>query len=323
MISVQNVGSGATDVTVTITCTSGSSSGTSATLSKTALPAGASVTWALKDTTPTGLSSSSQCNGSAKVTSTSQPIVAVNSENAPAIGNTNTFEGLANGAETLYLASLSNGFYGWVSSVTVVKLSAGNTTVTIDYGNSKWTDDTCNLTDAVPSCQKFLPASQGSVQTSQTDRNTSATITSNNSAELLAVAGSSFGALSNGVNAFQGGSSEVALPNVARNYYGYVSFISCQNLSATPTTLNVGYSGSVVGAGAFTSVPYNTNSLNQGDVFQVFTPTDSAIPDKFNGGATIKANAVGAQIACQMGTSYTLAGSLPGDWADEFTGFSK
>jgi hypothetical protein len=152
MITVQNIGSDVTDVTVTFSCLNGGPTGT---LSATDVPAYASVTWALKDVMPAGFSPTTECDGSAVVTSTAQPVVAVNNQNKPTTGATNTFEAASVGGDTLYVPQLSNDFFGWNSALTIRKLNAGSTTVTIVYDDGD-PNDTCDLTDANPTCKLYI-----------------------------------------------------------------------------------------------------------------------------------------------------------------------
>ena len=95
MISVQNLGSLPADITVDISCSNVPLTGS---LSVTDLASMASHTFPLKSVVPSGFAPTSQCVGSAVVTS-DQPVVATDSQNKPASGNTNTFSGVAAGSE--------------------------------------------------------------------------------------------------------------------------------------------------------------------------------------------------------------------------------
>jgi hypothetical protein len=305
MISVQNVGTGVADVTVTITC----SDGKVGTLTQLDIPVNASKTWALKNETPTGFTAATACDGSAAITS-DQPIVAVNNQNNPTTGATNTFEASSTGSKKLYVTSLSNSYYGWSSALTIRKISAGDTTVTVDYGGTAWANSTCNLTDAIPSCKLFM-------WVAHTDSGRyGAVITSNNNADLLAVVGTTNASNSNNVRAIGGGSQVVAIPNVAKHFYGFVSAITCQNVSATPTTINISYAGYAANA-------YNhATTLNEGDSVQVFVPNEAFLPTGFQGGATITANAAGAEISCMAGNT-NIVPPYPGDWNVAYNAFSR
>ncbi len=315
MVTVQNIGSSATKVTATFTC----ASGTTGTLELASLPANSSVTWPFKTTTPTGFTAgSTQCDGSAKIESTgigsnaAQPIVVINNQNQPGTGATNSFEGSSTGATKLYVTSLSNNFYGWSSALTIRKLLAGNTTVTVDYSGA-WPNSTCNLTDAVPSCKLVMPAIQ------PTTGRYSAVLTTNNSYPLLAIIGTTNGGLSGAVRAIDSSTATntVAAPNVAKSYYGWGSAITCQNVSTTPTTLHVEYAGYAANA-------YNTaTTLNEGESTQIVLSTESFLPASgWQGGVTVTANAAGALIGCVVGN--TNSGSAKaGDWTVSYNAFNK
>ena len=197
LITVQNLGSAPANVTLTITC----SDGLVGTLSRTGLPAMASQTWALKNTTPSGFNASTtHCIGSSVITA-NQNIVALNTQNVPTGGQTNSFEGASSGSTKIYVANLSKDFSGWNFALNIRKLGSGSTTVTIDYSDAE-PNDTCNLTDAVPSCQLYMP----SVHTLA--GRFGATITSSPSMELLAVIGTSHTSGLSGAVVGVGGGSE-------------------------------------------------------------------------------------------------------------------
>jgi hypothetical protein len=310
MISVQNVGTDVADVTVTIACTTGTAAGETATLVATDVPANAAETWALKDVTPTGLDATDTCDGSAIVTS-DQPVIAVNNQNRPEFGATNSFEGSVDGSDTIYVGGLSNNYFGWISALTIQALGTGiDTTVTIDYNGSEWTDDSCALTDASPSCKLIIPLEV------ETEGRFAATITSDDGTKLLAVVGSTNNSnnpvvLSNAVNGVAAGTNTVAVPNVAKNYFDFKTAITCQNVGSVATAVNFSYSG-------FEANAYDTAVLDPGESLQVVSTTESFLPDGYNGGATLTAVADGGQIYCFAGNTKTS--TLAGDWTSAFNG---
>jgi hypothetical protein len=305
MISVQNLGSSPADVTVTITCLGGGTG----TLTQLNIPSMSSYTWALKNVVPTGFTASTVCDGSAVITS-DQNIVAVNNQNRPSTGSTNTFEGASSGGNPLYAPSLSNNFFGWNSNLSIVKLGLGNTTVTISYSDGD-PDDTCNLTDATPFCKLYQPTYH-----SVTGRY-GATISATGGMQLLAIVGSTNGSLSGATSAVAGGTATVAVPNVSKNYFGWVSAINCQVVGGAATTLHMSYAGYTVNA-------YDTASLNIGDSIQILVANESFLPASWQGGATITANNTSADIACTVGNSNpTNAATNPGDWTTQYNAFNK
>jgi hypothetical protein len=273
----------------------------------------------LKNTTPTGLITSDVCEGSAVIDAIStdtafQPeIIAVNNNNQPGTGATNTFEGSAAGATTLYVANLHNGYSGWNSALTIRKLNPGNTTVTVNYGGP-WPNSTCNLTDAIPSCKLYMPTVHGS----STGRY-GAKITSTNGNPILAVVGSTNGSLSNGVIGFTSGSTSVFAPNVQKYFYGYITAVTCVNVSTEPTKLRISYEG-------YAPNSYPTPAtLNEGDSHQFLVFMEPFLPNGYQGGATVTVENSAARIACQVGnTRAVVPSNLPGgDWTVAYAAFGQ
>jgi hypothetical protein len=309
LISVQNLGGGPANVTVTLKC---NGSPTTGTLSKTNLASMASVTWALKNTTPTGFTAGvTKCGGSAVITST-QPVVATDSQSKPLAGNTNTFSGVASGSPTLYIPTLTNNYYGWSHSLSIQKLDAGSTTVTIDYSDTV-TNSTCNLTDAQPSCQLYIPSVHPA--TGQFG----AILTTSPSKNIVAVVTSSKSTLSSAYNGVGEGSNTVKLPGVNKAYYNWNSSFTCQNVGSTATTINISYEGYPGNAYSPSTV------LNKGDTLPIYVPGEAFLPSGYAGGVTVKANAVGAVISCivdSTNASWTNP-ATPGDWTQGYNGFGQ
>lgn len=305
MISVMNLGSSAADITVTITCQGGSPVGT---LSATSVPSMSEHTFELKSEVPSGFTGSTQCIGSAVVTGT-QEIAVVNNQNIPASGQTNTYEAVSSGSSTLFVPQLQNNYYGWSSALNIRKLGSGTTTVTIDYDDSE-PDDTCVLTDASPSCQLYIPSVH------PTTGRFGAKITSSPSMDLIAVVGQTNGTLSGAYRGVGSGSTTVGIPLVQKYYYGWITAVTCQNVSTTPTTLNVKYEG-------YTA--YDTaTTLNEGETEQILVFTETILPTPYRGSAVITANASGAEIACMVGASNpTSLATDPGDWTNQYNAFGQ
>ena len=135
--------------------------------------------------------------------------------------------------------------------------------------------------------------------------------------ELLAVVGTSHtSGLSGAVIGVGGGSTSVAIPNVAKSYYNWKSAVNCQNVGTIPTTLNLSYQG---------YAPYNhPTTLNEGESVQVLAANEAFLPAGYIGGLTVTANAVGAKIACTVGNTNSYnQGITPGDWTTQFNAFPR
>jgi hypothetical protein len=304
LISVQNVGSAAGDILVTITC----ADGTTGTLTAAAVASMASAHFALKTTTPTGFTASTACNGSAQVTS-AQNIVVVDNQSVPLGGNTQSYSGVASGDSTLYVPALYTSYYGWNGSLNIRKLGSGNTTVTVTYSDSG--SSTCSLTDALPSCMLYMPSVHA------TTGYFGATVTSSPAMDLVAVANAANGSQAQTYNAVSSGTGTVGIPSVMKSYYGWNTSFTCQNVGSTATTLHIVYSG-------YTGNAYDTASLAAGATLEKYTPGETFLPAGHQGGATVTANTAGAQVACIVNfNNGTQMGTTVGDWSMSYNAFNK
>ncbi|MGB7097000.1 MAG: hypothetical protein WBD62_20310 [Anaerolineales bacterium] len=304
LISVQNVGAAPADVTLTINCTNGSTG----TLSVQNIPLFASHHFDLETTTPSGFTSSTSCNGSAKITS-DQPVVAVDNQTAPAGGNTQSFSGVMTGNSKLYSPALYKNYYGWNSSLNIRKLGAGNTTVTVTYSDSG--TSTCNLTDSQPGCLLYIPSEHGA------SGYFGATIQESGSTGLISVVNAANGSQAQTYNGIGTGTGTVGIPSVMKAYYGWNTSFTCQNIGSVATSLNIKYDG-------YTGSAYNTGTLAQGAAIEKVTGSEGFLPAGFQGGATVTANAGGAQISCIVNfNNAAQMGSTLGDWSMSYNAFNK
>lgn len=316
MISVMNLGQDPADVTVELYCSNPEytgPSGVSGTLTATDIPSYASHTFVLKNEIPTGFAVDTVCASSAKIIS-DQNVVVVNNQNKPILtpnGYTNSFESSPTGASTLYIPQLQTNYpdttSSWVSNLSIIKLNAGSTTVTVDYSDTD-TDTVVVLTDEAPSAQLFMPTYH------PTAGRYSAVITTDPPMNILASVGNTEKMnknKSNGILGVSAGSGKVAVPVAMKQYFGWVTAINCQNIGSTPTTLNFEYFG-------YTPVEHPTTPLNQGDSIQVFVPNEAFLPDAYIGGVVITANATGAEFACSVGNTKTGEAAETGDWSHQY-----
>jgi len=310
MISVQNVGAGPADVTIDISC----ENGTKGTLTKDDIPAYASHTFVLKSEIPAGFTASTECIGSAVVTSPDENVIATDSQNRPAQGNTNTFSGLVSGNSTLYVPALTHNYYGWNHSLNILKLGSGNSTVTVEYSDGA-PNSVCNLTDNTPSCQLYMPSVHSATGLF------GASITSSPSMELVAVANSSKGTLSSSYNAVGDGtgSAEVSMTEVVKAFYKWNSSWTCQNVGSVNTQIHVSYQG--YAGSAYT----HPTTLSSGDTVQVYVPSEPFLPSGYQGGATITATNTSADIACivDFTNENWMNVATPGDWTQGYNAYNK
>jgi hypothetical protein len=245
-------------------------------------------------------------------TDASQPVVATDFQTVAA-GNSIAFAGAAAGSESLFVSSLSHNYYGWNSSLTVVKMESGDTTATITFTDGADPVD-CLLTNTEPSCQLYMPNDHDN----GSEPHFGAVITTSPAKDIAAVAGTSSLTLSGAFLGVSGGGSSVAIPDASKYYYGWVSSITCQNVSSTTTRLHVVYDG-------YAGNAYNTTvDLAQGDIAtQIYVPNETFLPAGYIGGVTITPTVGGAQIACVAGLNFVNAPIPPGDWATLYNAASQ
>ena len=304
LISVQNVGSGLADVEVEITC----SDGTVGMLTATDVPSMASVHFDLETTTPTGFTSSTDCNGSAEVTGGGENVVVVDNQTAPSSGNTQSYSGIAAGAPKVYVPALYTGYYGWSSSVNVRKLGTGNVSVSAAYSDSG--SSSCSLTDAAPSCLLYMPAEH------PTAGYYGATLTATGG-DIVAVVNAANGSQAQTYNGVADGSGTmvVGIPSVMKNYYGWNTSFTCQNIGSGSTSLEIAYDG-------YAGDVYDTAVLGVGDTVEVVQGSESFLPNGHQGGTTVTANTSGSAISCVV--NFNNAGLMStGDWSMSYNAFNK
>ena len=313
MISVQNLGASPTDladITVTITC----SNGTVGTLTANDVPQHASATFALKNTIPSGFSLSTVCNGSAAVTA-NQPVAVTDNQSKPAVGNTQSYGGLASGNSKIYVPTLFFNYFGWYSSLGIRKLGSGTTTVTVTYSDSG--SSQCVLTNAEPSCLLLYVATSTAHPGSGTF---GATITSSPAMQLVAVANTTKGTLSASYTGIGDGEStdKVAIPSVFKYYFGWISSFTCQNVSpAGSTQLRITYDG---------ESPYTHSTvLGPGAQVEVKVFEESILPATgYIGGVVVESTNTSVDISCTVGhNNPSKLSTIPGDWAQRYNAFSK
>jgi hypothetical protein len=302
LISAQNVGNAAADITLTITCENGAVG----TLTATGVKPFASHHFVLKTTTPTGFTASTKCNGSAVITSASD-IVVTDNQSVPTAGNTQSYSGVSSGSPTVFIPALYTGYYGWNASLNIQKLGAGATTVTVTYSNAG--TSTCALTDTKPSCLLYMPTEHPA------KGYFGATITA--SLPLMVIANAANSDKAQTYNGVVSGSMSVGVPSVMKSYYNWNTSFTCQNVGSTTTSLHVLYSGHDASA-------YDTAALAPGETKEVVQASESFLPAGYQGGATITANTAASEIACIVNfNNKTMMDSTVGDWSMSYNAFNK
>jgi len=184
--------------------------------------------------------------------------------------------GFASGSAQAFIPGLYKNYYGFVSALLVQNIDPSQTaTVQVKYSN--------NATDSasIPPGGSALFYTPGNNQLPNGWQG-SATVTSTGGQQILAsVNVQASGQAGTGLatyNGFTSGTNTVFAPGLLKSYYGFNSALTIQNVDTQPATVTVKYSN-----GASDSPVV----LQPGQSKLFYQPGESALPNGFNGGATI------------------------------------
>jgi hypothetical protein len=294
LISVQNTGTGPANVTVNFTCQNGATGS----LSKSNLAQGAAAHFDLETSAPAGLPAGG-CGGSAIVTS-NQPVVVVDNQSTSS-GLTQSFNTFDQGANTVYVPALYTKYYGWDASLSISKIGTGNSAVTVTYSDGG--TSTCSLSDASPGCSLFMPTEHPAAGAY------AATITATGQPVVAIANAANPNNQAQTYGGFSSGAGTVGLPTVMKQYYGWDTAFTCQNIGTVATSLNISYQNYAANA-------YDTGTLEPGDSIQKYNPAETFLPNGYVGAVTVTANASGGEIACIVNQTHgaNQAAGM-GDWS--------
>jgi hypothetical protein len=175
-LTVQNIGTGPTNVTVTLS--------NGKVLTKTALAQNSSFQWYMPDKNLTGIPSGNTAGVfSAKIVSSAQPVVALVNSEAKTAGSLAQYDGSNAATATVLCPVVMKAYYQWFSAETVQNVGTLTTDITITYPGGYHKTATGVLPNGTVNFIEL--ASAGSVLP---DLSTlAATITSSNGQSLLAV----------------------------------------------------------------------------------------------------------------------------------------
>lgn len=245
----------------------------------TDVPAYASATFDQTSLTQTGLFS-------AKIEATGEVAAVVNLWNNA--GQLYSYNPFAAGSTAAYAPVLMKGYYGCDTALTVQNLSTGSTKVTVLYSNNSQTKKTIAGSSSALFYTPSEPASSLG----------SAKITTNNGAEIVALVNES---CSNDnaatYSGFSEGSKTVNAPIVLKDYVGFSTSITCQNVGTKTTTIKVTYSNGVK----------EQQSAGKNKTALFYQPNVSGLPSGFNGSAVITA---GQPIVCVVNEAGSSASAV-------------
>lgn len=319
LISVQNTTSSSASVTVTIKDPRGNPDRTK----NYTIPAYASAHLDL-ETEGAGLSLVSGLNGSATIVATTGEVVVTDNQTAYGGGNglTQSYNGFASGAATLYVPALYSAFYNWNSSLNIQNVGGAATDVTVTYDDGTVNDknNVSCLGALAPgaSCLVYMPADKPAG-----DADFAATVTNSAGEDLVAIANAANGNTkqSQTYNGFLGGSSKVGLPIIMRGFYNWNTAFTIQNVGSADTTIAITYSTDP-DSGATGATYTHSETLSAGESVQVYQPADTNLtdPNWHSGSVTVVSNSGQpiAGIVNETNSARQQAGD--GDWSMSYNG---
>lgn len=203
---------------------------------------------------------------------------------------------------TWYAPNAFDNYYGYFSNFVVQNATASTISVTVQLINSA---GTVVATQNNSSVAPYASASfeQTGLAALATNQSYSAKIIANGN---VAVESNIFGSGASAVQLysytpFSGGSTVAYVPQIMKNYYGYVTSLNVQNLSASSTVVTVTY-----GTGLSRSSTVNGNST-----WVLYTPNETGLPNGTLTSAKIQSSGapivalVNEQNSAQRAASYT------------------
>jgi hypothetical protein len=275
-IVVQNASSGSVDITVSIYAP-GSSSPV-ATQTATGVPANASRSFEQEGLA--GLSSGVAYSAKIEATGAVATIVNIYGGVGTAVDNQlYSYNPVASGSTVAYAPVIMNAYYGYNTSLVIQNMGVGDTNYTVTYGTGHTQTGTIA---AGASAELYTPASGLPAGTS-----TGAKVESSSEDIVVLVNESNDKSRAASYIGFASGSTTVSAPIVMKRYYEYNTSVTCQNIGTASTVMSISYGG-ISGTTSSPSIPINGTHM-------FYQPTESLLPDGFNGSATITA---GQPIVC-------------------------
>lgn len=267
-IVVQNAGTASTTISINMVGGSTNTTVTSPTLAPNA-------SWTLdlesQSAIPSGF------NGAATINGNGQQVAVITNQYTPTaspalFGSTNGFSA---GATVAYIPGLYKNYYGFTSALTVQNADTQTANVTVTYSDGA--TDVVNGLAPGTSHVFYTPNNTGIANGAVV-----AATVSSNAKILTQVNVQASGTSGTGLASYGGftaGTTKVFAPGLLKNYAGFNSALTIQNVSTTQTaTVQISYSNS--------SVSY-TKSITPGQSLLLYTPNESGLPNGYNGGATV------------------------------------
>ncbi len=265
-INIQNVGSGEATVVLNFYDTNGN---LALSFNVTPnIPAGGSRSLYVPAQVP-GLSDGQY----SVVASSDQPLQIVVNSSSTIPAPAGAYMGVQAGetAKTLYFPGLYKNYYGFYSQVVLQNTESTNANVTLSFYKQRTGEHVTDITATIPptSSRVFALQDLTAVPSGNVDGLLSLKVTSDKNLAGIANIWTSakYGEYSD-YNAFVSGSTTVYAPALYKNYYGFVSSLTVQNLADTANNIRVTYSNGVT----------ETKELAPFQAFEYYQPNNPALP---------------------------------------------
>lgn len=229
------------------------------------------------------------------IASSDQPLQIVANASSVAPATAGAYSGLQSDeiGKTLFFPGLYNAYYGFYSQLVLQNTESTAATVTITFYNQNTGAQVAQITGAnIPatSTRVFALPSLAGVPSGNVNGLLSAKVTSDR--DLAGIANIWTSARSGAFadyNGYVAGSTDVVYaPALYKNYYGFVSALTVQNLSAGPANIRVTYSNGTI----------ETRLLQPNQSVEYYQPNNAALPSgNVNGVFSAKVESLdGAEI---------------------------
>ncbi len=176
-------------------------------------------------------------------------------------------------APKMYAPQIMKAYSGWNSYLSVMNTSSSSVSVTISYKDRYGTALSANETRTIPGNTNhiFYQSDNANLPTNLIG---SAVISADNGTTNLAVTAEFYNsavdnttAQLHAYNGFSSGATKLLLPRFVRNYYGYNSGISIQNVGNASTTVSITFTDAIN-----TKYYYNSGAIAAGASLVLYAP---------------------------------------------------
>lgn len=208
------------------------------------------------------------------------------------------YTAFSGGSTKVYVPLSMSNYYGYDTAISVQNVGNSPTTVTITYSNG--TTQTVNL--AVGQSHTWLdfnllPSSNTAYSAVVTSSSQPIIVTVNESRRNSKLATTYEG--------FTSGATNLVAPIVMKDYYGYQSSITCQNIGNGPANISVGYKGEASSTPVNVPLAQKVAGLPANQSTVILQQLESSLPSGFIGSAQIQSN---QNIICVVNQSNQLVG---------------